>query len=134
MLPQLCSVYPEAGTKLGQISLILMSVYSSFVHQFYLRLMPPSIQLGTSLSHVTNQEDPVPSVPPRFLDYVHPSGEIHIKSVDTSGDATDIVACPGQENESCSEGNSLFDASIPNHLGMFIVPVILGEYPNASKC
>jgi len=83
--------------------------------------------LGAGITHVTNQQDPVPTVPPLFLDYVHPAGEIHINAVDANGDATDIVACPGQENENCSEGNSLLDASIPNHLGPYFDDISFGE-------
>ncbi|EIW63608.1 alpha/beta-hydrolase [Trametes versicolor FP-101664 SS1] len=49
--------------------------------------------------HVTNQNDPVPNVPPHALDFEHPSGEVHITSVDdTTGNAT-MVACSGQENQ-----------------------------------
>lgn len=51
-----------------------------------------------TFTHVTNQKDPVPSVPPRFLSYQHASGEVHITSVDSAGDGT-LVACPGQEND-----------------------------------
>ena len=41
----------------------------------------------------------MPNVPPQALQYQHPSGERHIKSVDaTTGNAT-MVDCPGQENE-----------------------------------
>lgn len=87
------------------------------------------LQLGASLQHVTNQKDPVPIVPPRFLDFQHPSGEVHINAVDADGEATDIVACPGQENDNCSEGNSLIEASVSNHLGM--LPFALGS---DTKC
>jgi hypothetical protein len=45
--------------------------------------------------HVTNENDPVPTVPPRFLGFQHPSGEVHIN---TNGL---VVSCPGQENEVC---------------------------------
>ena len=49
-------------------------------------------------SHITNQNDPVPNVPPHILDFEHPEGELHITNVDGStGDAT-MVACPGSEN------------------------------------
>ena len=49
-------------------------------------------------SHITNQNDPVPNVPPHILDFEHPEGELHITNVDDStGDAT-MVACPGSEN------------------------------------
>jgi hypothetical protein len=74
-------------------------------------------QLG--LTFVTNQHDPVPIVPPKALGFQHSSGEIH--SVD--GTQSNFVACPGQDNENCSTGNSLIDFNIVNHLGMFPVLV-----------
>lgn len=54
------------------------------------------MQLPTFM-HVTNQNDPVPTVPPQSLSFEHPQGEIHVTSVDSSGNAT-LEACPGQEN------------------------------------
>jgi hypothetical protein len=68
-------------------------------------------QVGVTF--VTNQNDPVPTVPPLLLGFTHSSGEIHIV------DATqqNLVACPGQDNEHCATGNSLFHISIANHLG-----------------
>ncbi|KAG6860003.1 hypothetical protein C0995_000646 [Termitomyces sp. Mi166 len=73
--------------------------------------------IGSTTTHMTNQDDIVPRLPPRLLDYQQPSGEVHIRAVDANGNPTDVVACPGQENENCSEGISDFDISIPNHLG-----------------
>ncbi|OJT14911.1 hypothetical protein TRAPUB_8534 [Trametes pubescens] len=76
--------------------------------------------------HVTNQNDPVPNVPPHALDFEHPSGEVHITSVDdTTGNAT-MVACSGQENQNCAAGNSLLDVSIPNHLGPYLAGISFG--------
>ena len=50
-------------------------------------------------THVTNQNDPVPNVPPHALSFQHPSGELHIKTVsDSTGNAT-MLDCPGQEND-----------------------------------
>ena len=49
--------------------------------------------------HVTNQDDVVPNVPPHFLDFQHPSGELHIKSVDAATTNATILDCPGQEND-----------------------------------
>ena len=49
--------------------------------------------------HVTNQDDVVPNVPPHFLDFQHPSGELHIQSVDDASGQATMVACPGQENQ-----------------------------------
>jgi len=76
-------------------------------------------ELLPNFNHFTNQNDPVPTVPPRFLDYVQPENEVHIRAVDSQGQATDVVACPGQENEHCSEGNSVLQASVANHIGPY---------------
>ncbi|KAG9224262.1 hypothetical protein CCMSSC00406_0004761 [Pleurotus cornucopiae] len=71
--------------------------------------------------------DPVPILPPRLIGYQHPQGEIHINAVDGNGDATDIVACPGQENENYSEGNNiLLDHSVANHAGPYIDNISFG--------
>ncbi|KII85999.1 hypothetical protein PLICRDRAFT_304796 [Plicaturopsis crispa FD-325 SS-3] len=85
---------------------------------------------STGFTFITNQHDPVPEVPPRFLGYVHPQGEVHILDDDAQGNAKTIVACPGQENEHCSEGNSLLDASVQNHLG----PYFQGIKMSAPDC
>ncbi|EMD37275.1 hypothetical protein CERSUDRAFT_113928 [Gelatoporia subvermispora B] len=81
--------------------------------------------LGSSFAHITNQLDPVPIVPGQFLGFQHPSGESHITSVASSGQA-DIEACPGQENEHCSDANSLLDFSIDNHLGPYFNGISFG--------
>lgn len=76
------------------------------------------IQLGGNFTYITHKDDPVPLVPPQFLGYVHPSGEVHIVSTDdASGNATQTVACPGRENENCQDGNSLLKSSVSDHLG-----------------
>jgi predicted lipase len=46
-------------------------------------------RLSGRVTHVNNQEDPVPIVPGRFLGFHHPSGEIHIL------DSGAWDACPG---------------------------------------
>ncbi|TFK48429.1 alpha/beta-hydrolase [Heliocybe sulcata] len=74
--------------------------------------------LGTSFTHITNQNDPVPTVPPQLLGYVQPQGEVHIVSANATG-AIQTVACPGTENDNCSDGNSLLDASVANHRGPY---------------
>ncbi|KAI0762112.1 alpha/beta-hydrolase [Trametes elegans] len=76
--------------------------------------------------HVTNQNDPVPNVPPHEFDFEHPQGEIHITSVDDkTGNAT-MLGCPGQENQNCAAGKSLLDLSIPNHLGPYFGGISFG--------
>ena len=95
---------------------------------------------------MTNQNDPVPNVPPHFLDFQHPPGELHIDSVDDSTGDAQIVTCPGQENEvsaatahtpsdslltlrsqNCAAGNSLLDTSIANHLGPYLNTISFGD-------
>lgn len=46
-------------------------------------------QLAGRVTHINNEEDPVPTVPGRFLGFTHPSGEIHIQ------DSGSWDACPG---------------------------------------
>lgn len=82
--------------------------------------------LADTMTHISNQNDPVPTLPPRFLEYQHPANEVHIQGVGADGEPTDIVACAGQENENCSEGNSLFDVSIANHAGPYLGNVSFG--------
>lgn len=78
-----------------------------------------------TFTHVTNQEDPVPIVPPQVLNFQQPSGEAHITAVDSSGNSA-IEQCPGQENQLCSDANSLLEASIINHLGPYFSGISFG--------
>ncbi|KAJ3532827.1 hypothetical protein NM688_g7367 [Phlebia brevispora] len=77
-------------------------------------------------THVTNQHDPVPTVPPQDLSFQHPSGEVHITAVSSDGNDATMEACPGQENSKCSDGNSEFDASVSNHLGPYFETISFG--------
>jgi len=84
--------------------------------------------IGGSFTHVTNQHDPVPIVPLRDflgLQYQQPSNEVHIQS--ENGAIATTVACPGQENDNCSEGNSLLEANILNHLGPYFNNIQVGS-------
>ncbi|TDL26635.1 alpha/beta-hydrolase [Rickenella mellea] len=78
-------------------------------------------KLGSSFTFLTNKNDPVPTVPPQFIGYKHSQGEVHIQS-DGS-----VVACPGQENNNCSEGNSLLKVSVANHLGPYVQNVSMSH-------
>ncbi|THH04592.1 hypothetical protein EW145_g5402, partial [Phellinidium pouzarii] len=73
----------------------------------------------TDLTHVTNKQDPVPTVPGKFLGFVHPSGEVHIQS------SNGWDACPGQDNPSdlCSTGvvPNVFEGSVSDHDGPYDV-------------
>ncbi|KAF9443746.1 lipase class 3 family protein [Macrolepiota fuliginosa MF-IS2] len=70
-----------------------------------------------SFTHINNREDPVPTVPGRFLGYHHPSGEVHI---DDSGA---WLSCPGQDNTStqCIVGDvpNIFDGNVSDHGGPY---------------
>ena len=85
------------------------------------------MQLGSSFTHVTNQNDPVPQVPPQILDFQHPSNEVHITAVDATGKVATASRCPGQENENCAPGNSLLDASVDNHRGPYFENISMGN-------
>ena len=86
-----------------------------------------ALQLGTSFTHVTNQDDPVPRVPPTFLHFQHPSNEIHITAVDPSGNTATAQFCPGQANGKCAGGNSIFDGSVTNHRGPYFANISMGN-------
>ncbi|VDC05154.1 unnamed protein product [Peniophora sp. CBMAI 1063] len=81
-------------------------------------------RIGSAYSYVTHANDPVPRVPPTAFDYVHPSGEVHIIS------SSQTVSCPGQENDNCSDGNSLLDSSVDDHLGPYFDNIFM----SASAC
>ncbi|KAH9989900.1 alpha/beta-hydrolase [Russula compacta] len=80
-------------------------------------------QLGIQFTYVTHGNDPVPNQPPRSLGYQHSSGEVYIPS---SGEAG-TVACAGQENLHCVEGNSVLHASISDHLGPYFSGTMMGR-------
>ena len=71
----------------------------------------------TSVTHISNKEDPVPIVPGRSLGFHHPSGEIHIQ------DSGEWMACPGQDNTDsrCTVGDvrNLFFSSLGFHDGPY---------------
>ncbi|KAJ3815394.1 alpha/beta-hydrolase [Lentinula aff. lateritia] len=75
--------------------------------------------IGPGFHRVTDRKDPVVNLPPQLLHYHHPSGEIHIEDVNTAGQATKVVKCPGQENIHCSAGNSVIHAILLNHRGPY---------------
>ncbi|KAJ3786772.1 alpha/beta-hydrolase [Lentinula aff. detonsa] len=83
--------------------------------------------IGTEFIRVSDRKDPVVDLPPRMMDYYHPSGEIHIVDVDKDGQATKVVACPGQENKHCAEGNSIFKEHVSDHSGPYFDDISFGQ-------
>ncbi|KAG1747919.1 Alpha/Beta hydrolase protein [Suillus paluster] len=69
------------------------------------------------LTHINNEEDPIPICPGMFLGFVHPAGEVHIE------DSGEWAACPGQDNPStqCIVGDvpEIFDGTESNHDGPY---------------
>ncbi|KAG2121709.1 Alpha/Beta hydrolase protein [Suillus cothurnatus] len=52
------------------------------------------VDANVHLTHINNEEDPIPICPGMFLGFVHPAGEVHIE------DSGEWAACPGQDNPS----------------------------------
>jgi len=69
------------------------------------------------LTHINNEEDPIPIVPGMFLGFVHPAGEVHIE------DSGEWASCPGQDNPStqCIVGDvpNIFDGTLSDHDGPY---------------
>jgi len=72
---------------------------------------------STSVTHINNEEDPIPILPGMFLGFVHPSGEVHIE------DSGEWAACPGQDNPStqCIVGDVpyIWDGDESDHDGPY---------------
>ncbi|TFL02299.1 alpha/beta-hydrolase [Pterulicium gracile] len=83
---------------------------------------------GGSFTTVSNQNDPVPSLPPQLFGYVHANGEVHITKDEGELDGSDggIVRCEGRENENCSAGNSILDTSLGDHNGPYFLGIGFG--------
>ncbi|EGN97011.1 hypothetical protein SERLA73DRAFT_185287 [Serpula lacrymans var. lacrymans S7.3] len=75
------------------------------------------VDANLHLTHVNNEEDPIPICPGMFLGFVHPAGEVHIQ------DSGEWAACPGQDNPStqCIVGDvpSITDGDLSNHDGPY---------------
>ncbi|KAF8637491.1 hypothetical protein AX17_002795 [Amanita inopinata Kibby_2008] len=69
------------------------------------------------LTHVNNKKDPVPTVPGRFMGYVHPAGEVHITETGPWEN------CPGQDNPSklCIVGDVpiILEGNVKDHIGPY---------------
>ncbi|KAI0285654.1 lipase [Russula brevipes] len=80
--------------------------------------------LPGNVTHVNNKKDPVPTVPWRFMGFVHPAGEVHIQH---SGA---WVACEGQDDPSplCVVGDepNLLHGNILDHLGPYDHKIMMG--------
>jgi len=75
------------------------------------------VDKNLNLTHINNKKDIVPFLPPAFLGFVHPAGEIHIE------DSGVWVVCPGQDNPStqCAAGDvdNILGGSVIDHFGPY---------------
>ncbi|KAF9236092.1 Alpha/Beta hydrolase protein [Melanogaster broomeanus] len=75
------------------------------------------VDANVHLTHINNEEDPIPICPGMFLDFVHPAGEVHIQ------DSGEWAACPGQDNPSsqCIVGDVpyIWDGDESDHDGPY---------------
>ncbi|EGO01496.1 hypothetical protein SERLA73DRAFT_85185 [Serpula lacrymans var. lacrymans S7.3] len=75
------------------------------------------VDANLHLTHVNNEEDPIPICPGMFLGFVHPAGEVHIE------DSGEWAACPGQDNPStqCIVGDVpyIWDGDETDHDGPY---------------
>ncbi|KZT69278.1 lipase [Daedalea quercina L-15889] len=73
--------------------------------------------MSASVTHINNEEDPIPILPGMFLGFVHPSGEVHIE------DSGEWASCPGQDNPStqCIVGDVpyIWDGDESDHDGPY---------------
>jgi hypothetical protein len=84
------------------------------------------VTLPGNVTHVNNKKDPImiPTVPWRFMGFVHPAGEVHIQ------DSGAWVACEGQDDPSpvCVVGDEpdLLHSNIFDHLGPYDHEIMMG--------
>ncbi|EJD47805.1 lipase [Auricularia subglabra TFB-10046 SS5] len=68
-------------------------------------------------TRINNKQDPVPQLPPRFLGFMHPSGEIHISADD------EWLACPGPDSSVAGCLNdtepSILNSTASDHVGPY---------------
>ncbi|KAG2143797.1 Alpha/Beta hydrolase protein [Suillus bovinus] len=75
------------------------------------------VDANLHLTHINNEEDPIPICPGMFMGFVHPAGEVHIE------DSGEWAACPGQDNPStqCIVGDvpEIWDGDESDHDGPY---------------
>jgi len=75
------------------------------------------VDSNVNVTHVNNQEDPVPTLPGIFLGFHHPQGEKHIQDNDV------WVACSGDDNPStmCTTGDvpTILEGKLSDHDGPY---------------
>ena len=116
------------GHSLGAAVAQLAAVYfeAEVGNTHYLGFAPPRVgnarfadyvdeKLGGRFYFAVNGDDITPRVPPRFLGYQQPSGQIWIRPA--NGDYW--LFCPGQENKHCSNSVTPIPAVPFNHLGTY---------------
>lgn len=89
----------------------------SFLFQVGNQAFADYVDANLYLTHINNEEDPIPICPGMFLGFVHPAGEVHIQ------DSGEWASCPGQDNPSteCIVGDvpSILDGDLSDHDGPY---------------
>jgi hypothetical protein len=85
------------------------------------------LQIPDSLG-VTNQDDPVPRLPPLAFGFRRSSTEVYISPSTSSNpsSSTDVLLCPGLENENCIDSRKFTSLRTSDHRGPYF-GVMLGE-------
>lgn len=81
--------------------------------------------LGMDLTRVVHRNDPVPRIPPTFVDFQHHSGQIWTN--DEASGAGSFVNCNGQEDPTCSDSVGVFSLSLGDHDGPYMGNVIMNK-------
>ncbi|KAJ7460772.1 lipase [Mycena latifolia] len=76
------------------------------------------VSTGSTVTHINNKDDPVPTLPGLILGFHHPTGEIHIQDDTNAWDA-----CPGEDNDSvlCTYGKvgNILGGNTSDHNGPY---------------
>ena len=118
------------GHSLGAATSQLAAVYLDHTLEhgikYYLGFAPPRLgnqkfadyvdeKLKGRFYYAINGDDLVPRVPPCFLGYQHPSGQIWIRPSNSDY----YLFCPGQENKHCSLSVTPLPFFVGNHIGTY---------------
>jgi Lipase (class 3) len=111
------SLHLPAGTSLSMIGYGLPRVGNAAFADY--------VDATANVTHVNNRADPVTILPPEFVGFRHPAGEIHI---DRESGAWNV--CPGQDNPSklCVAGHvpTVLKGNVMDHVGPYDEGILMG--------
>ncbi|CAB4490724.1 alpha/beta-hydrolase [Rhizophagus irregularis] len=83
------------------------------------------------VTRVVNGGDPVPHLPPKFLSYEHPSGELWIS--DPKKSSSEFITCKGPEDPKCSNSLPIIQLNAIFHMGPYFGVSMRGCKSNNDK-